>query len=74
MSGATDIDWQYLDIPSESTIRVGERVSAEAGGLPIYRVMALADGRAWVREEQSGLDRLAPLSAFHWKACAGSRE
>jgi hypothetical protein len=74
VSGATDIDWQYLDMPSEDSIRIGERVSAEAGGLPIYRVMALSDGRAWLREELGGIDRVAPLSAFHWKACGGAME
>ena len=73
MNGATEIDWQYLDIPSEQTVRVGEFVSAEAGGLPIYQVMALSDGRAWLREEHDGIDRVAPLSAFHWKACAGAK-
>ena len=74
MSGVRDIDWQYLDLPSEETLRVGERVSAEAGGLPIYRVMALSDGRAWLRDEHEGIDRVAPISGFHWKACAETRE
>jgi hypothetical protein len=74
VSGVRDIDWQYLDVPSQDTIRIGERVSAEAGGFPIYRVMALSGGRAWLREEQGGIDRVAPLSAFHWKACAGTTE
>lgn len=72
MNGARNIDWQYLDIPTQDTVGVGELVSAEAGGLPIYRIMALADGRAWLREEHDGIDRVAPLSAFHWKACAGT--
>jgi len=69
MSGARNIDWQYLDIPSEACVKVGELVSAEAGGFPIYRVTALTGGRAWLREEHEGIDRVAPLSAFHWKAC-----
>ena len=73
MNGAREIDWQYLDPPSESTVKVGELLSAEAGGLPIYRVMALAGGRAWLREEHDGIDRVASLSAFHWKACEGTR-
>ncbi len=73
MSDAREIDWQYLDPPSETTVQVGELVSAEAGGLPIYRVMALADGRAWLREEFEGNDLVAPLSAFHWKASGETR-
>jgi hypothetical protein len=68
MSGLKEIDWQYLDLPTRSSVKVGELVSAEAGGWPIYRVMALADGRAWLREEFEGVDRVAPLTAFHWKA------
>ena len=74
MSGAKQIDWQYLDRPSAGELKIGDLVSAEAGGLPIYQVMALADGRAWLREEHDGIDRVAPLSAFHWKACAGTTE
>jgi hypothetical protein len=74
MSGAREIDWQYLDPPSENTVKAGELVSAEAGGLPIYRVIAVADGRAWLREEHDGIDRVAPISAFHWKACAETME
>ena len=73
MNGAKEIDWQYLGSPSEGTVKVGELVSAEAGGLPIYRVMALAGDRAWLREEHDGIDRVAALSAFHWKACEGTR-
>lgn len=74
MSNARHIDWQYLDPPTANTVKVGDLVSAEAGGLPIYQVMALSDGRVWLREEHDGIDRVAPLSAFHWKACAETME
>ena len=73
MNGATHIDWQYLDLPSDRTVRIGDLVSADAGGLPIYQVMALSGGRAWLREEHDGIDRIAPLSAFHWKACVAAK-
>ena len=73
MNGAREIDWQYLDAPSELSVRIGDFVSADAGGLPIYRVIALAGGRVWLREEHDGSDRVAPLSAFHWKACEAAR-
>lgn len=63
------IDWQYLETPADGSVRVGERVSAAAGGLPIYRVMALSAGRAWLREERDGVDRVLPIDHFHWKAC-----
>ncbi len=65
---AGDIDWVYLNLASEADVNVGELISAEAGGLPIYRVMSLSNGRAWLKDLQDGTDRVTPLSAFHWKA------
>ncbi|MDQ2859462.1 MAG: hypothetical protein M3T55_01780 [Pseudomonadota bacterium] len=65
---ARDIEWQYLDSPTVGAIQVGERVSAAAGGLPIYRVMALGGGRAWLHDAQSGADKVMPITHFHWKA------
>lgn len=67
---ACDIEWQYLDSPAVGAVRVGELVSAAAGGLPIYKVMALSAGRAWLHDAQSGADRVMPLTHFHWKARA----
>lgn len=65
---AGNIDWVYLNLANLNEVRVGELISAEAGGLPIYRVMALRDGRAWLKDLDDGSDRVTPLSAFHWKA------
>ena len=61
------IEWQYLEAPAAGSVRVGERVSAAAGGLPIYRVMAIDGGRAWLREERDGVDRVLSIQHFHWK-------
>ena len=63
------IDWEYLETPGAGSVRIGDRVSAAAGGLPIYRVMAIDGGRAWLREESGGVDRVLPIQPFHWKAC-----
>ena len=65
---AGGIDWVYLNNGSEPEVRVGELVSTEAGGLPIYRVMALKGGRAWLKNLDDDGDRVTLLSAFHWKA------
>ncbi|MBV9997424.1 MAG: hypothetical protein JO127_19655 [Caulobacteraceae bacterium] len=65
------VDWVLLNEAAQAGVQVGDRVSAEAGGAPIYRVLQLHDGRAWLREEGRGMDRIAPLSQFHWKACFG---
>ena len=65
------VDWVLLDEAGLRTVRVGDLVSTEAGGMPTYRVVTLKDGRAWLRDVQSGADRISPLGCFHWKASAG---
>ncbi|MGI9169690.1 MAG: hypothetical protein ACR2FH_05855 [Caulobacteraceae bacterium] len=67
---ARSIEWHYLDDPAREAVGVGERVSAAAGGLPIYKIVAVRGGRAWPRDDHSGADRVAPLTHFHWKASA----
>jgi hypothetical protein len=69
-NAARDIDWEYLDPADAAGARTGELVSAEPGGMPIYRVLAFAEGRAHLRDLQDGADCILPLSAFHWKAAA----
>jgi hypothetical protein len=71
LEGAREIDWQYVDGLAANDVQVGELVSAAAGGLPIYRITALEGETAHLTEEHDGSDRVAPLSDFHWKACAG---
>jgi hypothetical protein len=69
MAGTADeIDWIYLNADSDGDVRVGDLISAEAGGLPIYRVMAVRGDRAWLKDVDDGTDRVTLLSAFHWKA------
>jgi hypothetical protein len=48
-------------------VQIGDLVSSDAGGLPIYRVLALQDQRTWLRDERSGRDHIAPLSSLRWK-------
>jgi hypothetical protein len=66
------VDWILLESGEPAAIQVGDVVSAEAGGLPTYRVMAIEDGRAWLKDETRGLDCISPVSRFHWKACVAS--
>lgn len=61
------IEWVHLDSVAPDTLRIGDVVSAAAGGLPIYRVLALADAGAWVRDEDHAAVRLLPISRLHWK-------
>jgi hypothetical protein len=65
---AGEIEWVYLDRADETEVHLGELISAEAGGFPIYRVMGLSNGRAWLKDLRDGADRVSPLAAFHWKA------
>ena len=62
------VDWVLLNEAAQAQVEVGDVVSVEAGGTPTFRVMRLADGRAWLRDETRRLDCVAPLSQFHWKA------
>ena len=62
-----DIDWVYLDHADRRVVQVGDRVCTDAGGLPTFRVLALSDGRAWLRDD-NGADHLMPLTRFLWKA------
>ena len=65
---ASSIDWVCLDCAAVHAVCTGDIVSASAGGMPIYRVMAVENGRIWIRGDHDGSDRVAPLSHFHWKA------
>ena len=64
------VQWISVGQDTPDAIRVGDLVSADAGGLPVYRVMSVENGRVWARDEATGADCIAPLSRFHWKAYA----
>ena len=66
---ARHIDWEFLDGDGFG-VGAGDLVSAAAGGLPIYKVMSLDHGRAWLRDIESGADQVTPLTSFHWRAAA----
>ena len=64
------IEWIHLDSDAPDALIEGDLVSAAAGGLPTYRVVAVADRMAWVRDEEHAVVRLLPISRLHWKICA----
>ncbi len=64
------LNWVLVDKRAPDAVRIGDLVSADAGGLPVYRVLGAENGRIRLRDEQRQTDRIAPLSQFHWKACA----
>lgn len=61
------VAWAPLDHSAREPVKIGDMVSAEAGGMPIYRVMALEEGRAWVATRQGAPARAMPLDSFNWR-------
>lgn len=59
------IDWVHL---ANDNVKAGDLVSAEAGGMPIYRVVAVEDGQALLQDERGAELQTMPLHRFHWKA------
>ena len=63
------IDWILLNGLSRDDPQVGDLVSADAGGLPTYRILALEGDLARLRDEEHSREEISPLSRFRWKAC-----
>ncbi len=67
----TAVDWTPLDHTARDPVKIGDLVSADAGGLPVYRVMALEEGRAWVATRPGAPQRMMPLEGFRWRGVGG---
>ncbi len=63
------IDWILLNGLARDGAQVGDLVSADAGGLPTYRILALDGDLARLRDEEHAREEISPLSRFRWKAC-----
>jgi len=63
------IDWMLLNALGAAPAEVGDLVSADAGGLPTYRIVALDGDVARLRDEEHSREEISPLSRFRWKAC-----
>ncbi|WP_337186431.1 hypothetical protein [Phenylobacterium sp.] len=61
------VRWRLLDHAAARPVEVGDVVSAEAGGMPIFRVVGLAGPNAWVDDPRRPVRRLMPLAAFRWR-------
>ena len=68
MQTVRSLDWAPLDHTAARPVEVGDLVSADAGGMPIYRVMAFEEGRAWVATATGAPARAVPLDSFRWRA------
>jgi hypothetical protein len=59
------IEWMRL---RNDAVEVGDLVSADAGGMPIYRVVAVEGGQALLQGERGAEIQQMALHRFHWKA------
>ena len=62
-----NVEWSYIDRETPAPIRSGDLVSREAGGLPIYEVVAVDGGRLWLREALSNRDFVMPVDSMRWR-------
>jgi len=68
MLNARTLDWTPMDHSAKQPARAGDLVSAHAGGMPIYRVLAVEGGRAWVATGEDAPARAMLLEGFRWIA------
>jgi hypothetical protein len=67
MPSAGAIEWTLLDHAAPQPVRVGDVVSAEAGGMPIYRVLAVGQSGAVLEHDTSRTTLVLPLDRFRWR-------
>jgi hypothetical protein len=65
------LTWAPLDHSAREPVHVGDLVSADAGGMPIYSVVAVEEGRAWVAARQGAPARAMPLDGLRWRGVVG---
>ena len=70
MVSVSALNWTFL--PNASAVKVGDLVSADAGGMPIYEVMAIEEGRAWLRREETSQALEMSLDRFSWKVAGNA--
>jgi hypothetical protein len=61
------VRWELLDHAAERPVQVGDMVSCDAGGMPIFRVVGLAGTKVWLDDEMGRVRRLMSLDGFRWR-------
>ena len=54
------IEWVLLDHDAPDGVAIGDVVSADAGGLPTYRVVAITGDEAWLHDERHASEYRLP--------------
>lgn len=67
MATSHAIDWVLLDHAADRPVDVGDVVSADAGGMPIYRVLGLEGRGVLVDDERRAGAQVIPLDRFRWR-------
>jgi hypothetical protein len=68
MANYRPLDWVLLE-PATDRVSVGDFLSLEPGGMPIYQVEAVSDGYV-VRDERRAQLKLRSLERFRWRAAS----
>lgn len=68
---ASAMKWVRLDHADSEPVSVGDMVSADAGGMPIFQVIRFEDGQVWLGGDHRQTVLVQPLEAFQWKAHLG---
>ena len=61
------VEWMLLDHTAAEPVTVGDLVSVDAGGMPIYRVAKVVQGHVWLHGERDTATREMPLGLFRWR-------
>ena len=67
MPDSRHIDWVLLDPARGQGASVGDLISSDAGGMPVYQLVGLKDRTAVVRDPRGGAEQTMPLGRFRWK-------
>lgn len=66
MATSHAIDWVLLDHNAAQPVHVGDVVSVDAGGMPIYRVIGV-EGRSLRLDDERHSAQVLPLDRFRWR-------
>ncbi|TAJ70914.1 MAG: hypothetical protein EPO51_15480 [Phenylobacterium sp.] len=67
MATSHAIDWVLLDHTADRPVDIGDVVSVDAGGMPIYRVLGLEGRAVRVDDERHRDAQVIPLDRFRWR-------
>ena len=67
MASFRTVEWALLE-PAQTAVQVGDLLSVEPGGMPIFRVLDVSDGLISLKDERHPPLQTRSLDAFRWRA------